>query len=145
MSFLPDTRRWMRALAAAGLIAVHTPATAEDGAVSIELNKLEAQKDACRAYLVFVNETSRAFAALKLDLVMFGTDGVIARRLAVEAAPLIAGKTTVKLFDIAGLACGDIGRVLLNDVMSCRDQGGERRDCVNLVATASRAKVPFVK
>lgn len=66
--------------------------------VAIELNKLEPQGDACRAYLVLKNGTTSAFETLKLDLVMFDADSVVARRLAVETALLPAGKTSLKVF-----------------------------------------------
>ncbi|SLN77721.1 hypothetical protein [Oceanibacterium hippocampi] len=114
-------------------------AWAEDGKLGIELNKLEDTDGACRAYLVYQNGTQMDFSALKIDLVMFGSDGVINRRLAVDGAPLRAGKTSVRLFDIRGLACAEIARMLVNDVLEC-EQGGEAKgDCIDLVTTSSRA------
>lgn len=118
---------------------------ADQTPLTVELNKLEPHDDACRAYLVFDNPASTAYESLKLDLVMFDPDGVIGRRLAVEGAPLAADKTTVKLFDIAGVACADIGRVLLNDILACRDDAGEHDDCLGRLQLESRAGVPFVK
>lgn len=113
--------------------------------LSVELNKLEQRDGACRAYLVILNGTKDAFDALKLDLVLFGSDGVIATRLALDAAPLAAGKTAVKPFDISGIECAAIGRVLLNDILSCASTAGARDDCVALIVTSSRASAPFVK
>lgn len=121
------------------------PAAAESGGLEIELNKLEPVAEGCRAYLVFSNHTPSAFTELKLDLVMFDTGGVIAKRMALNAAPLPADKTTVKLFDVADLACEDLGRVLLNEVIACGDDGGPRSDCAALVAPSSRAAAAFVK
>jgi hypothetical protein len=113
--------------------------------VAAELNKLEPQGDACRAYLVLKNEVPVAFDTLKLDLVLFDGDGVVARRLAVDAAPLAAGKTSLKVFDIAGQACGAIGRILLNDVIACAGPDGPRSDCLGLVAPSARGSVQFIK
>ncbi|MDH3280141.1 MAG: Tat pathway signal sequence domain protein [Gammaproteobacteria bacterium] len=113
--------------------------------LTVELNKLEEAENACRAYLVFENRSESAFSSLKLDLVMFGADGIITRRLAVEGGPLPAGKTSVKLFEISGLACSGISRILLNDVISCRDDSGEHDDCVERVTTSSRNEVSFFK
>lgn len=113
--------------------------------IKVELNKLENYDGACRAYLVFENTTTRDFTVFKLDLVMFGADGVIAKRLAVDTAPLHSAKTSVKLFDLAKLRCADIGRILINDIIECRDQRGKRTDCVSLVETSSRSTVPLVK
>lgn len=129
----------------AAALATPSAAAAEPGRLGIELNKLEEVTGACRAYLVFENGTDSAFTALKLDLVMFGPDGVIAKRLAVDGAPVPASKTIVKLFDIQGLGCGDVARILINDVMSCQDANGERSDCIGLIEPRSRSDVAFFK
>lgn len=121
------------------------PASAAEGELGIELNKLEPAETACRAYLVFENRTANAYRSLKLDLVMFGTDGVIIKRLAVEGGPLAKDKTSVKLFEITDVTCEQIGRVLMNDVISCEDALGERQNCVDDVATSSRSAVSFFK
>jgi hypothetical protein len=123
----------------------HDDGVGQDDGVGIELNKLEPVSDACRAYLVFENRTASAFDPFKLDLVMFDSDGVIAKRVAVEAGPLPAGKTSVKLFDVGGLGCGDIRRVLLNSVMACDTPGDASPDCTALAKPASRAEAAFIK
>lgn len=125
--------------------AAVAPAQAADGMVSVELNKLEATNNACRAYLVLQNGTSHAFESLKLDVVMFDADGIVARRLAVEAAPLSTGKTSLKVFDVDGLACTEVGRVLLNDVLTCTGDGGALDGCIDMIEPASRTDAPFVK
>lgn len=126
------------------LILFYSGAVLAEDNIDIELNKLEDREDSCRAYLVFKNKTSSQFNEFKLDLVMFGADGVISRRLAVDSSPLRSNKTSVKLFDIEGLSCAGISLILLNDVLSCRDEY-ERSDCVDLINTSSKNNVSFVK
>jgi hypothetical protein len=110
--------------------------------VSIELNRLEPREQTCRVSLVVANPGDKALDSLKLDLVFFDKDGVISRRLAVEAGPVRASKTSVKLFEASDTPCGSIGRLLLNDVTACG--GGE--DCLSMVSTSSRVKdVEFAK
>ena len=46
----------------------------------------------CRVYLVVGNDGAKALESLKLDLVLFNSDGVIDRRLALEAGPLRTGQ-----------------------------------------------------
>lgn len=134
------------ALAFAAVAMVPGPAWPDAGkAVAIELNKLEPNGAACRAYLVLKNGTESVFGSLKLDLVVFDSDGVVAKRLAVETAPLPAGKTSLKVFDIADQPCGGIGRVLLNDVLACRDVAGPREDCLDLVVPSARGPIPFIE
>ena len=113
--------------------------------LSLELNKLESRDGACRAYLVLDNPTDATFDSFKLDLVLFGTDGIILRRMAVETAPLRAEKKVVKLFDIAGAACTDIGSVLVNDVIGCSNAQGERDDCITGLKVGSRVSAQMTK
>ena len=135
----------LRLLLLGALLALPVLAPGQDQPVSLQLNKLEPDGGSCRAYLVVENGSDSAFESLQLDLVMFDGEGIVAKRLAVETAPLPAGKTSVKVFGISGLACGDIGRVLLNGVLACEDQGGERDDCLRQLATDSVAGVPFIE
>lgn len=129
-------------LAAAGASRAQAPGSET---VAIELNKLEPQGEACRAYLVVKNNGEEGFDSLKLDLVMFDRAGVVAKRLAVQAAPLPAGKTSLKVFDIEGNDCADIGSILLNDVMDCAPAPGTGAGCLAVIAVSARGEVTFVK
>lgn len=127
-----------------GLTAAPAAAQGEEKApLAIDLNKLESRSEACRAYLVLRNASAQAFDSLKLDLVMFDGDGVVARHLAVQAAPLPPGKTSLKVFDIADHACAGIGTILLNDVLACAPAAAD--DCLDLIAASARGAVPFIK
>lgn len=133
-------------LAVVGLAGIApVPAKAQASDISIELNKLEEQPNACRVYMLFENPGQTEFTEFQLDLVLFDTNGVIARRLSLDAAPLRAEKTSVKLFDIDGLGCPKIGRILLNDMLSCADASAKRTDCLKLIKPASRVDAKFVK
>lgn len=114
----------------------------------VQLNKLASVSDACRVYLVFENRTGRAFDAYTLDLVMFGADGAILRRFAVEARTMPEGKTRVKPFDLTGTSCDAVGKILLNEVMTCkeRDGAGEPARCTPAAHPESRLpETPFIK
>lgn len=129
---------------ATGLMLLCTSAMAQVGGVIVELNKLEQMDNACRAYLVTRNLTDRHFESLMLNVVMFNNDGIVAKLLAVDLAPLPPGKTRVTIFDIKNLPCGNIGQLLLNDVMQCKTAKGKRDDCLALIRVQSRTKVPFI-
>ena len=122
-----------------------SPVLAASDALLIELNRLEQRDDGCRVHLVLENPSPRAYSSYRLDLVIFASDGVIARRVALEAAPLRADKTMVKEFELAGLACKRIGRILLNDVSACTSDAGEMHDCVAATRVTSRGSVSFIK
>lgn len=113
--------------------------------IGIELNKLEDQANACRAYVVFRNATELTFEAFRLDMVMFDQEGLINRRLALDVAPLRADKTSVKLFDIEELPCAQINQILINDVIDCTASGDAAPDCVELLETSSRNATGLIK
>ncbi|MEM6945658.1 MAG: Tat pathway signal sequence domain protein [Pseudomonadota bacterium] len=108
------------------------------------MNKLETDGANCQSYLVVENGTADPFDKLVLDLVMFDADGIIARRLAVDIAPIDAGKLSVKVFAIQSLACEAIGRILVNGVLGCEIAGASKEGCLDLVQTGSRASVELI-
>lgn len=134
-----------RAFGFAALTVLSTASAFAADPLGVELNRLEERDGSCRVYLVLSNPSPRSYEALKLDLVLFGPDGVIARRVAVDTAPLRPTKTTVKLFDVSGLPCTGIGSVLLNDVIECRGTDVSATDCVASVQPSSRSSVAFTK
>jgi hypothetical protein len=129
------------ALSLIGLSAVE----AQDASIAIELNKLEPQGQQCRAYLVIQNKSATDYSELKLDLVLFRPDGVIGRRFAVELAPLKANKRTVKLFDLEGTPCEEVGSFLINDVMECKAASGPVADCLQNITTSTLTNVQLNK
>lgn len=136
-------RRFLSALAAVGLTVatagIALPAAAQDAQrISIELNRLEPQGGNCRVWMVARNPAPEAIDPLRLDLLMFGKDGVIARRLALDIGPLPESKTQARIFDLAGLSCDSIGSVLLNDVLACGPAPEGRAACLPRIALSSR-------
>ncbi|MEM7254688.1 MAG: hypothetical protein AAF493_25015 [Pseudomonadota bacterium] len=123
-------------------VAVSPVSHGGEHAVAVELNKLEAAGENCRAYLVATNKSNAAFRSMKLDLVMFDVDDLIAKRLAVDIAPLPANKTRVKVFDMTKLACDRVKKILLNGVMQCDD--GTGANCDAAVDISSRT-VPLIE
>ncbi|MFC0408908.1 Tat pathway signal protein [Roseomonas elaeocarpi] len=131
-------------LAAALFTLAPAAARAEDPApITIELNRLEPQPDlkpaaGCRAWLLMRNPGAEALDPLRLDLLLFGKDGVIARRLALDVGPLPGAKTMARVFDLSALPCENIGSVLLNDVLACNKGDDARAACAARITTASR-------
>jgi hypothetical protein len=115
------------------------------GGLTLELNKLEPLDKGCRAYMVVDNKSAAEYEALKLDLFMFRPDGIIGRRFAIDIAPLKPQKRTVKLFDLAGLACEDVGTLLINDVLECRIGGSPSGDCLARLTLSSLAGAKLSK
>lgn len=146
-------RPFLLALAAAASAACWRPVaalaeTATPAPIKLELNRLEAREaGGCRVWLVLNNAGTETLDPLRLDLVLFGRDGAVSRRLAVEVGPLPGGRTVVRLFDVAGQPCEGVGQILLNDVLACNGTGPEARSaCIERTVLASRPDgVPFLK
>ena len=136
--------RWVSVFALALRLGSAAQA-AEAPGIAVELNKLESQDKSCRVYFVIDNAGPTAFQSLKLDLVLFRTDGVIDRRLALDLSPLRPNKKSVKLFELNDLPCDSIGSILLNDVVDCRDASGPIADCADRLQVSSRAGAHFSK
>jgi hypothetical protein len=131
--------------AAATTLLLALGAAAAEGSIAIELNKLEPQGKTCRAYIVIQNKGTTNYQELKLDIVLFKSDGVIGKRFAVDLAPLKADKRTVKLFDIEDTACEEVGSFLINDVMECKAETGPLTDCLKDLNVSSRTNVELTK
>ena len=130
------------------MLTAMLPATSgaqEATRLALELNKLEPGEKACRAYVVVDNTTPLSYDALKLDLVLFRSDGIIGRRFAVELAPVRPTKRTVKLFDLDGIACDDVGSLLVNDVIDCKVASAPATDCMSRLELSSLAKAKLSK
>jgi hypothetical protein len=119
--------------------------SAQEGDISIELNKLEPQGGQCRAYFVINNKSGTDYEALKLDLVLFKPDNVIGKRFAIDLAPLKASKRSVKLFDIEGTPCDEVGSFLINEAMECRSASGPVDDCLKGLTLSSLTQVQLTK
>jgi len=136
---------------ALGFLAVtllHSPVQAQpmSDTIGVELNRLQAQGESCRVWLLLRNAAESAIDPLRLDLLVFGKDGVISRRLAVDVGPLPAEKTTARVFDLNSQDCAGIGSLLLNDLLSCGPAPNGGSACLSRLALSSRVEgVPFEK
>ena len=126
--------------------ATTSPAASGSGdGIILELNKLEKSDKGCRAYVVVTNPTKTSYDAFKLDLVMFQKDGVVERRFALDLSPVRPDKRSVKLFDLDGARCEEIGSFLINDVMDCRTSIGPATDCLARLKVKTLTKIEISK
>lgn len=138
----------MRALglAAAAAAALTGAAKAQEaGTLGVELNKLETIEGGCRSFFLFRNATGRAMSAFEMSLAILSPDGVIDRLLTIDAAPLPAERTTLKIFEIPETRCEAVGEILLHDIPACAAADGAEADCFGMVALTSLADAPLIK
>ena len=119
---------------------------AQDKGLSVELNKFEEiEGGGCRAFFLFRNETGQSFDGFEMSLAILDGHGVIDRLLSINAAPLPLERTTLKLFEIPGIACGDISEVLLHEMTACQPQNEAEMDCFPILELNSRTPAALVK
>jgi len=138
--------RSLMAILLCGSVSLATQAAADAGKLTVELNKFESSDGGgCRAFFLFRNDSGKAFEGFEMSLAILDGGGVIDRLLNVDAAPLPVARTTLKLFEIPGIACDDISEVLLHAIEVCKPQNEEAADCFPLVNLVSRTTARLEK
>ncbi|MGB8624283.1 MAG: hypothetical protein WCD16_15845 [Paracoccaceae bacterium] len=141
---MTSARHW--AMVSALSLFAAAPALAQEDSLTVELNKFETAEDGgCRAFFLFRNGTDMTFQGFEMSLAILDMNGVIDRLLSIDAAPLPASRTTLKLFEIPQVACGDISEILLHEMPSCRPQNGDEMDCFPILKLDSKADAALVK
>ncbi len=140
---------WKVKCASAAVIAAiafwSSGVSAQSGKLIVELNKFEAIENGCRTFFLFRNKTDITFQGFEMSLAILDKQGVIDRLLTVEAAPLKAERTTLKLFEISETQCERIGEILLHEIAKCEPDRGGPLDCFTVIDLKSRAAAPLVK
>ena len=144
-------RRTLPVLTGAALVLViaaglGVPAPAGESGLEIELNKVEDNSGSCLASFVVRNGLGHTLDRFSMDLYVFDRDGVIARQVLLDLAPLRGDKTTVARFSLIRRPCGEISRILINDIPSCRSEGtGETLDCLAGLTVTSRGPIEMIQ
>ena len=131
--------------AALGLAVVVQPLVAATPELLIELNKLEDTDQGCRSLFLFDNGTGHELNRFRVDLILFDPEGVYAKQLLLDLAPLHQDKKVLASFLLAEKPCSSIGSILVNGLPLCEDGAGAQVDCVPLLKVESRTEVPLEK
>ncbi len=142
-SRLPDPRYPMlRPLALAlGLLPAATFAQdAPAPALSVELNGAETVETACRLTFLVQNGLGTDLTQLALETVILTTDGIVERLTLFDFRDLPADRPRVRQFDLAGLTCDGIGKVLINATTACTGEGVDPAACTAALTLTSRVE-----
>ena len=131
--------------AALALLVVAQPLAAAESELLIELNKLEDTEEGCRSLFVFDNATGHELNRFQVDLILFDQEGVYARQVMLDMAPLEHDKKVLASFLLPDQQCDAIGSILVNDLPQCADGAGAELDCVKLLEVRSRTDTPLEK
>jgi len=135
-----------RAVAACLLtVLLGASGAAASPSLDIELNKIEDAAGQCSASFVMQNHMGATLDQLRLDLYVFDKGGVIMRRVYLDTGPMRDGKTVVASFAVVDQPCANIGKLLVNDVPTCKAPDGSALDCLGGLNLSSKAAVELTK
>jgi hypothetical protein len=127
-------------------VSIAVPAVAQSvdtRSLSLELNALSPANGACRVSFVAGNDMGAPISDAAFEVAFFGKDGVLAKLVSLDFKAMPAGKTKVLQFDVEGLDCGNVGRVLVNDVATCDGDGLDPASCLAALKTSAIPEVEF--
>ena len=111
--------------------------------LDIELTALAPSETGCRVTFLATNRLGTELTRSSFEIALFGADGGIDRLVSLEFKAMPEGKARVLQFDIDQLACENISRVLINDVVACEGEGLEPKVCLTALKPTSRLSVGF--
>lgn len=132
-------RHLSTAILALGL-ALPTGATAQEdgGALIFELNRVVPLDGACRLTFMAQNNMDMDIEQIVFETVLFTTEGGVERLTLFDLGALPTARPRVREFDMQGLACENLGRVLLNGVHACMGEGVDPEACAGALNPVSR-------
>lgn len=146
MSYLTKIITFLIVALPLGIGPVSAQSADQNASLTVELNKFEDNEaGGCRAFFLFRNKTEMTFEGFEMSLAILDSEGIIDRLLTIDAAPIDAARTTLKLFEVPEIACVSISEVLLHELASCRPQNGEEMDCFPILNLVSRTSAELVK
>lgn len=144
MTHRPKLPRAGAAIMGAALLAP-LPLAAQDAppAIRIALDSLAPSGPACRITLVAENALGTDIGKVAYEVVFFDRDSRVELLTVLDLKDLPAKRTRVRQFDLPGLDCAGISRILINDVKACEGDGLEPSACLDRLETATRAEIPL--
>lgn len=123
-----------------------SPGAAPAEEIQIELNGAAlTEAGACRLTMVTTNRLPHGLERAAWQVAIFDDKGVVRGLPILDFGAIAQGKTKVALFELPGLACDAIGRIVINDVAECRavDGSDQRGPCLDSMATQTRTDIDF--
>ena len=135
----------LTAMAAVSLGAA--PASAQTAApephISLDLNALQPSNGGCRLTFVVANNLATPIDRAAYEMALFNKGGVVDRLTVLDFKGLPAGKTKVSRFDLSGVDCANVSRVLINDATECAGASTAPDACLTTLRTDSKSGIQF--
>lgn len=130
------------------LVAMPLAPAAAQGAspeqhVLLDLNALQPSEGGCRLTFVVANNLATPVDRAAFEMALFDKAGVVDRLTVLDFKSLPAGKTKVSRFDLKGVDCANVSRVLINDATECTGAGTAPDACLAALRTQSTSGISF--
>lgn len=125
----------------AGSTKTQDAAEGAKAGIEVELNALAPSQKGCLMTFVARNTLPAAVSKISFELAFFNEKNVVDRITVLDFRDLPVGKKRVRQFDMPGVKCDSITRIIVNDTPVCEGPGpGE---CMQGLTTRSQLSVPF--
>jgi hypothetical protein len=111
--------------------------------LTLELNGAQPSEKGCRLTFVVTNDLGGGLSKAAFEIALFNDGGVVDRLTVLDFKDLPAGKTKVTRFDLPGLDCARIGRVLVNSATECVGDGISPAACLGQLKTQTKTTISF--
>jgi len=145
--------RSLASFVAGGLMVVGSvlPAYAQDAAAAapaapanaleVELNALAPSQKGCMMTFVALNKLAAPVNKISFELAFFNDKNAVDRVTVLDFRDLPVGKKRVRQFDMPGVKCESVSRIIVNDTPVC--DGPAAGACKAALTTRSQLSVPF--
>lgn len=127
----------------ASLLLMTAVGAQEAGDLQLELNALQPSDAGCRVTFLATNNLGSTLTRSAFEVALFGSDGAIERMVSLDFKGMTAGKTKVLQFELQGLDCTKVTRVLVNDAAACEGESIEPGACLAQLTTSTRTQIAF--
>ena len=131
------------AVSIAGPSATAGLAQEQGEALVLELNGAQPSDKGCRLTFVVTNRLKGDLTQAAFEIALFNEHGVVDRLTVLDFRDLPIGKTKVTRFDLSGVDCTKISRVLVNHATDCVGEGVEPTACLRRLDPQSKAAISF--
>lgn len=118
-------------------------ATAPAPVLNLELNALQPSEKGCRFTFVVNNGLGVELGKAAFEIALFDAQGVVDRLTVLDFKELPVDKTKVSRFDLAGIDCANVSRVLINHATECSGAGIEPAACMRQLKASTKTGVTF--
>ena len=109
--------------------------------LTVELNALAPSQKGCMMTFVAENDMATPINKISFELAFFNEKNAVDRVSVLDFRDLPLSKKRVRQFDMPGVKCETVSRIIINDTPVC--DGPAAGECKAALTTRSQTSVPF--